>query len=213
VKSLLVIGAGALGREVAEYANATGFWRVEGFIDDGLEAGSFVGRHRVVGPVARTSLRFDAFVVCAVGDPRIRQSLLRRMELKVDLLAVIIHPSAVVSPSAIVGPGGIVGPFAFVGPNATLGRNCVLNTYASAGHDAVVGDHAVLSPYAALNGHAILGEGVFLGTRATVLPRITVGPGSKIAAGAVVAADLPPSSLAAGNPAKSRVLFQPWEAD
>jgi acetyltransferase EpsM len=213
VKSLFVIGAGALGREVAEYAEATGLWRVEGFIDDGLMAGASIGRHPVVGPVARTTLPTDAKVVCAVGDPRVRQTLLQRMALTADLLAVIIHPSAVVSPSATVCPGAIVGPFGFVGANAKLGRNCVLNTYASAGHDAVVGEHAVLSPYAALNGNATVGPGVFLGTRATVLPRTTVGAGSKIAAGAVVAVDVPPSTLATGNPAKGRVLFQPWEPD
>jgi acetyltransferase-like isoleucine patch superfamily enzyme len=47
-----------------------------------------------------------------------------------------------------------------------------------------------------------IGSNCFIGTRAIVLPGVTIGDNCIIAAGAVVNADVPPGSIAAGNPAK-----------
>lgn len=47
-----------------------------------------------------------------------------------------------------------------------------------------------------------IGDGVWIGGAAIVLPGVTIGDGCVIGAGAVVTRDLPPGSLAAGNPAR-----------
>ncbi|WP_306601922.1 acyltransferase [Geothrix sp. 21YS21S-2] len=44
--------------------------------------------------------------------------------------------------------------------------------------------------------HCVIGE------RAIILPGVTIGPNSVVAAGSVVSRNIPPSVLAAGNPAK-----------
>lgn len=46
-----------------------------------------------------------------------------------------------------------------------------------------------------------IGEGVWLGTRVTILPGAKIGEGSIIQAGAVVHGEIPPCSIAGGNPA------------
>lgn len=48
----------------------------------------------------------------------------------------------------------------------------------------------------------IIGDDVWLGRRVIILPGVTIGTGSVIGAGAVVARDIPPYSVAVGNPAK-----------
>jgi acetyltransferase-like isoleucine patch superfamily enzyme len=48
----------------------------------------------------------------------------------------------------------------------------------------------------------ILEDNVWLGSRVIVLRGVTIGEGSVVGAGSVVTRDIPPRSLAAGNPAR-----------
>ncbi|MBD5782414.1 CatB-related O-acetyltransferase [Pelagicoccus sp. NFK12] len=47
-----------------------------------------------------------------------------------------------------------------------------------------------------------IGDDVWIGMNATILPGVTIGSGSIIGANAVVSSDIPPYSIAVGNPAK-----------
>ncbi len=47
-----------------------------------------------------------------------------------------------------------------------------------------------------------IGNGVWIGGGAIVLPGVTIGDGCVVGAGSVVTRDLPPGSLAVGNPAR-----------
>jgi len=48
----------------------------------------------------------------------------------------------------------------------------------------------------------LIGAGAQIGVNVTILPFVSIGAGSLIGAGAVVAGDIPPGSVAYGNPAK-----------
>ncbi|MET0303797.1 MAG: sugar O-acetyltransferase [Microbacteriaceae bacterium] len=48
----------------------------------------------------------------------------------------------------------------------------------------------------------VIGDNVWLGGGAIVLPGVTIGENSVIGAGAVVTRDIPPNSVAVGNPAR-----------
>ena len=51
-------------------------------------------------------------------------------------------------------------------------------------------------------GPVIIGNNVWIGDKATILSGVTLGDGAVIAANSVVTKDIPPYSVAAGNPAK-----------
>lgn len=53
-----------------------------------------------------------------------------------------------------------------------------------------------------LKGDTVLGNDVWLGQNVTVLPGVRIGDGAVIGAGSVVAGDIPPYTIAAGNPCK-----------
>ena len=57
-------------------------------------------------------------------------------------------------------------------------------------------------------------RGAWIATRAVILPGVTIGEGAIVAAGAVVSRDVPPYTMAAGNPARLiQKLKRPGEID
>lgn len=208
MSGLVIIGAGVLGREVLLYAVASNkSVAVRGFLDDDVRGA--VDGVAVIGPIDPSSLGSRDSYVIAVGDPRVRRSIQARMH---GARAVsVVHPSSFVAPTAMIGAGVVIAPYCFIGPGASIGDHAVLNVGAIAGHDASIGAYSILSPQAALGGGVRLDEGVFLGMKAAVLPRLSVGAGARIAAGATVVSDVAASALAAGNPVRSRVMFEPWQ--
>jgi len=207
-----VVGAGGFGREVLAYVLdvARDPAAIGGFVDDrpdAVEGQRLAAPARVVARPDEIAPADDDRFVIAVGDPIARHRLAARLAARGARFASVVHPTAYVASTATVAPGCVIAPFAFVGPGAALGAHVALNTYASAGHDARLDACTVLSPYAVLNGHAIAEDGVFLGTHATVTIGVRVGAWSKLAAGAVATRDVPPRSLAVGNPARAREMF------
>lgn len=215
--NLIIVGAGGFGGEVMQYARDTfdlGSHRIKGFLDDKVTR---VEHSALDAPVLGTINGYlpepeDRFLL-AVGDPGSRLDIAARLAAHGAQFLTLIHPLAYVASSATLGAGCIISPFATVGARAKLGAHVVLTFYASVGHDAQVGACCALSPHSVTNGGSVLGQAVFLGSHAAVNPLKRVGDGAKVAAGAVVYRNVPPHSLAAGNPAKARPLMrQPVKA-
>jgi len=217
-KKLVIVGGGALGREVLLYAQdmigaktaGLEFDGFAGFLDDSATAADQLRELGVdfdfVDPIEEHVVRDDCVYVVAVGNSRERRVLQDRLHGNVAW-ANIIHPTAYLATSALLGEGIILAPFTFVGANASLADHVVLNTYASVGHDSVVGTYCVLSPYAVINWNVELGEGVFMGTHTTVIPGLTVGKGSSLSAGAVLVRDVGPGFFMMGHPGKGWRLY------
>jgi maltose O-acetyltransferase len=124
-----------------------------------------------------------------------------------------------------VGEGADIQPrfHCDYGYNIRVGRNCFIN-YNCVFLDCApieIGDDLQMAPavqlYAAfhpLDRHTRvvagleyarpirIGDGVWIGGGAIVLPGVTIGDGCVIGAGSVVTRDLPPDTLAVGNPAR-----------
>lgn len=103
-----------------------------------------------------------------------------------------------------------------MGSHVYINYNCVILDCAP----VTIGDHVLIAPNCGLYtaGHPLdadtrasgleyahpitIGDDVWLGANVSVLPGVTIGHGSVIGAGSVVNRDIPPNTLAAGNPCR-----------
>jgi sugar O-acyltransferase (sialic acid O-acetyltransferase NeuD family) len=219
-KKLVLVGCGGFALEVLSYlkdisatVNDINRVKVVGVVDSGAPRirdaerilGHSIAHWKTIQEVSVSGVKF----VIAIGDSALRE--LNRLEITSvgGSFFTVIHPTAYVASTAKIGEGTIVCPFAFIGPFAKIGLNTAINTYASVGHDAETGPSATLSPYAALNGEARCGRAAFIGSQAVISFGKNLGENSKLSAGSILTTDTQDNALAAGNPAKSRVMFRP----
>ena len=211
-EQLLVVGAGGLGREVAEAVRALNArrptWDLLGFLDDapGLP-GTTVGGVRVLGPVDAVAEHPDARVVLTVGSSasvHSRPRLAARLGLEDERYGTVVHPAATIAASTVLGPGSIVLAGVVTTADVKIGAHVVLMPQVLLTHDDRVGDHATLAGGVKLAGAVQVAEGAYLGAGSLVREYLTVGSYAVVGMGAVVTTDVPPGEVWAGCPAVFR---------
>lgn len=92
--------------------------------------------------------------------------------------------------------------------NITIGNNLLTGkwvTITDNSHGEITKEQMLQDPLkrpVVSKGPVRIGDNVWIGDKATILPNVSIGNGAIIAANAVVTKDVPPYSVAAGNPAK-----------
>ncbi len=195
--ALWLVGAGGVGREALDVAEALGV-RVEGFLDDG-RAGQVVRGLPVLRPAEAPT---GATYLVAIAAPGPRSRLPESLEARGLTAATLVHPRAGVGPETVIGPGGLVMHGAYVSSSARFGAHVQVHYNATVGHDAVLDDCVSVYPGARVSGAVHLGEGATVGSGAVVLQGLTIGNGAFVGAGAVVTRDVPPGLVVVGSPAR-----------
>jgi UDP-2-acetamido-3-amino-2,3-dideoxy-glucuronate N-acetyltransferase len=98
---------------------------------------------------------------------------------------VVIGDRCKIKPNVFIPTGVSVGDDVFIGPNATFTNDK---------HPHVSGDWELLLTK--------VGRGASIGAHSVILPGVRIGENAVIGAGAVVTKDVPPNSIAVGNPAR-----------
>ena len=124
----------------------------------------------------------------------------------------LIRENTELGDDVLVGTGTVIDGTSQIGSNVSFQTGVYIPTYTKVGSNVFVGPRAVLTndPYPMREDVDLEGPtleaNVSIGANATVLPEITVGEGAFVAAGAVVTEDVPPETLAVGNPARHEPL-------
>ena len=107
-----------------------------------------------------------------------------------------------------VGDRTVIREFATLnrGTKATgktvVGSDCLLMAYSHVAHDCVVGDHCILANGATFAGHVTLEDWVIVGGLVPVHQFVRIGCHVMIGGGWRVPKDIPPYTIAAGEPLK-----------
>lgn len=206
MERLWIVGAGAFGREVFDWARQVNAvrptWEFAGFLDDASDA--LAGRPcdlDVLRPLSDAKFEADDVAIVAIGSPEPRRRVVERLGANVRY-ATLIHPTAVVGSDVALGPGCILCPHSVVSVGAVLGAHVVVNLASDIGADAALGDFVTLSCHCSIGRGATVGEAAFLGSHVAVESGVCVGAEAKLGAGTAVLEDCKPGATYYGVPAR-----------
>lgn len=199
---IVILGAGGMGRESAQWARDAFPRRVLlGFLDDSMEMDALTAGIAVIGATDWLETQ-SAEVVVAIGSPQLRKDAVRRVRGYGASLLTVVHPSSYRGPGVHVGEGSIIGPNVTLARDVTMGIATIVNYGAQIGHDCRLGDYTFIGPGVNLAGGVSIAEGVDVGIGATAIQNVTVGPWTRLGAGAVVVSDIAARVTAVGVPAR-----------
>ncbi len=209
MKKLIIIGTGGMGRETAWLADRINLkektYDEISFMDDNKEIlGKEINGHKVIGTTDDVEKYPDYYYVCAIGLPRIREQVIKKIKgkLKDIKFETLIDPTAQLSPYIEIGEGSIICSGCLLTVNIKIGEHVILNNNCTVGHDAVIKDYTILYPAVNLSGNTTTGRGCEMGTGMQVIQGKTVGDNVILGAGAVVVRDIEDNCTAVGCPAK-----------
>lgn len=219
MRRIAIFGAGGHGREILQLLrdiNAaeplSPAWQIAGFLVDSAYAapGEAVDGWPVLGDVGWLKRQPDVAAVVAVGSPRQRREVVRRIAASCgERFVALVHPRASISPGVTLPPGTTIFNGSIVSTNVSVGSHVHVNALCSVSHDCRLGDFATLGPGSRMAGGGSLREGAELGASATLIPKVVVGAWGMVGAGAVVTRDTPDFSVAVGVPARPRRFLSP----
>jgi len=212
-KSLIIVCGGGCARDVIWLAKECyNEWRLDGILDDTeAKQGQQICDIPVLGKIDEWPKFADSWFVVAIGPPRLRKSIVSRMEGKGKVnFATLVHPRASYSQYVQFGEGSIVSTGCIITTQVIIGRHCLINIGCTISHDALFGDYCTLAPQVTVSGNVALGAGVELGAGAVLIEKLNIGAGSFAGAGSVVIKNVPENVLYVGVPARHVKGLEPF---
>lgn len=206
MKDLVIIGAGALGREVARevrrlVAQEGEDWNLLGFIDE--EQTGEVEGIKVIGNLD-AFLKMDTAIMFFVADmdSKVRQRIAQTCKAAGFTGATIVCGGGVISPSSEIGEGCYIGYNCYLSPAVKVGAFSILERGCTIGHDTVLGEYATFRMCASLGGDSVIGSHNSLGIRSVIINMVNTPDHCDFAAGSCVIKNTNVPGYYEGVPAK-----------
>lgn len=207
MKSVYIVGAGGLGREVYDWMQEAMDFSKEycfaGFLDDNTAALKGFDLEASITPLKEYCYQKGDCLICGVANPELKYKLCQPLVEAGAEFLTLIHPSAKVGARSEIGMGSVICPQVVVTCDVRVGAFVLLNLTTTVGHDARIGDWSTVSAHCDITGSVQLGDLVFMGSGSRVIPKKSVGVSATIGAGAVVIRNVPAGCSVFGNPART----------
>jgi sugar O-acyltransferase (sialic acid O-acetyltransferase NeuD family) len=210
MNEFVIYGAGGAARELAWNLQTSGC-KVLCFIEDGCTEPRIV--HDVEALDFEAALRRykSVPVLCAVGDCRLRETLVdKAIKRGFHCGEPFVHRNVPLSPTTRIGRGTIIGSTNAITVDNRIGDFVLIHSLCSVCHDVEIGDFSTLCYGVQISGHVRVGRRVFFGSNSTVVNGdkehpIVIGDDVVVGAGACVTESIPPGQVVVGVPAKPLV--------
>jgi len=211
VRKLLIIGGSGAGMVAASVAERIKDIQLEGFLNDFVEKGGYVGDIKKIPCLGGTAdiieyLEKGYYFFCAfegIRDPYKSYEAWKNLGIPRDRFINLIDPNAIIPEEYLeLGHGILAAPFVQISPDTTISDNVMLLGNSFVGHNSFVGEFSHLTTNSVIGAFAHIGKGVTVGMNSTVIGRVHIGDFCLVGAGSVVTKDVPANMIVAGNPAK-----------
>lgn len=205
--SIGLLGAGAVAREISDYAKELST-NVE-FVAVDPDYLSERGLVRMIDILKPNKIDSMMPVLTAAGAPGLKKALVTKW-LGSNYTKLVAR-DAWVSASAEISDDCVVAPMAAVGLDVKLGQHSFVNLGATLSHDVETGEYCTISPGVHIGGRVKLGDGVFVGIGANIKNDIKIADGVIIGAGSVVIKDIvDKNAVVVGNPGRVIKINEDW---
>lgn len=205
MKDLYIVGAGTYGEVMHELAEDCDYNVVAFYDEDESKIGTRVMDTEVVGKFSLLSdddIKGKNFVV-AIGNNKVRYSIMTEINRKGGITPSLIHPSAKVSKSAKIGRGVYIQMGAVIWTKVELGDYVIVSPNTVIAHHSKVGKACLISTLCAVGASIEIGDYAFFGFGSIAITGIhRVGKNVYLGAGTTVTKDTPDNVLMVGTPAK-----------
>lgn len=209
-KVLAILGAGELGKQIANIAIEDNHYDSTVFYDDNLYK-TKKSTLKVLGPIEDDIIFKDyknkvfSELIVGVGYNYLfeRKKLFEKFSKNIKI-ATIIHSSSFIDTSAIIKSGTVIYPNCTIDKAVVVQENTVINLSSVISHDSKIGAHSFLSPGVCVAGNTSLGKMCFFGISTTISGSVYVCDKVQTGAGTVVVDNLTKQGLYFGVPARKK---------
>ncbi len=180
---------------------------VTGFLNDELDFGTEINGYPVMGKTSDVEkyvkLGFHfAFVIHPFGKGRTRYELFERLNIPLERLVTVVHPSSVVAYNTNLAPGTLVMPNCHISNSTNIGVATFISPNSTIGHHCNIGKLCHFCTGSVSGSYLNIGNASDIGINATVVEKVTIGSFASLGAGSVLNKDINDEEFFAGFPAR-----------
>lgn len=209
MKSLIIIGAGGMGRTI--YSNAlesVGYMEkfvIKGFIDDNLHAlDGFQNYPPIIGAIRDYMPQEDDVFVSSIGGAS-RRSCMEEIISRGGEFMELIHQTARIYTNVKLGKGNFIGAYTVIGNDAVIGDYNMIQSYTVIGHDAKIGSWNRIDTHVTCVGGIVIEDEVNIHSSAVISHKVVVETGAHVGALSFVYRRVKAGTTVMGNPAKKLI--------
>lgn len=200
-KVLAILGAGELGKQIANFALKDKHYSEVFFYDDINISEEIKGNTNDLITDFNNNLFDELIIGIGYNHLKAREEKFQFLKDKIKF-GKIIHSTSWVDESANIEEGCVIYPNCVVDKNVIIKHNTILNLNCTIAHDTVIGTSCFLSPSVAIAGFVSIKEQCIIGINSTIIDNIVICNNTQIGGGTVVIKNIEEKGLYVGNPAK-----------